>query len=136
MPSNTDTANNWNRSEIGRKWRSETRKKYRAENREKINAQMRAYYANNKNRYKDSSLKQLYGITLAEKQAMALAQNGCCKICNRSDQKLVVDHNHATGRVRGLLCGRCNSAIGILGEDPETLKRAITYVSEDVNCAE
>lgn len=73
-----------------------------------------------------------YGITEAEYDAMLASQGGCCAIC-RTDTPTVkgwaIDHCHESGMVRGILCARCNSAIGLLGEDPQAIARAAEYVS-------
>lgn len=52
-----------------------------------------------------------------------------CEIC-QSQAELEVDHDHVTGRYRGLLCGRCNRALGLLGDSPELLARAALYLLE------
>ena len=67
------------------------------------------------------------GLTGAEYDAIFERQGGRCAIC-RVEANLVLDHNHATGRVRGLLCDNCNKAIGILRDDASLLERAITYL--------
>jgi hypothetical protein len=79
----------------------------------------------------DARLKHLYGITLEQFNTMVVEQNGVCAICDKPpvDERLVVDHCHITGKVRGLLCRLCNSGIGKLGDDVERLKRAVAYLS-------
>jgi hypothetical protein len=75
---------------------------------------------------------QKYGLTVDAYDAMVLAQKGLCAICARppGDSRLHVDHCHKTGQVRGLLCGRCNTAIGLLGDDPKILAMAISYIQK------
>ncbi|MBT2527193.1 endonuclease VII domain-containing protein [Streptomyces sp. ISL-99] len=68
-----------------------------------------------------------YGITEAERDEMISTQVGVCSICLAAPA-VHVDHCHETGRVRGVLCFNCNSAIGKLGDDPDTLRRAIAYL--------
>ncbi|MCP3817206.1 endonuclease VII domain-containing protein [Streptomyces sp. A3M-1-3] len=68
-----------------------------------------------------------YGITEAQRDEMISSQMGICLIC-LSAPAVHVDHCHETGKVRGVLCFNCNSAIGKLGDDPDTLRRAITYL--------
>lgn len=58
---------------------------------------------------------------------MAVAQNNCCAICKKA-RKLVVDHDHLTGRVRGLLCKGCNTALGVFGDSTVGLRQAIAYL--------
>ena len=73
-------------------------------------------------------LKKMYSITPEDYDRMHVEQRGRCGICLEST-KLVVDHDHATGLVRGLLCRPCNRSIGQLGEDAVTLRRAADWVS-------
>ena len=47
-------------------------------------------------------------MTIEQYQEILEKQKGCCEICNRLAKRLVVDHNHKTGKVRGLICDRCN----------------------------
>jgi len=58
---------------------------------------------------------------------MAEKQKNKCLICD-SEEKLVIDHNHKTGKIRGLLCSNCNCAIGLLKDDSTILESAITYL--------
>lgn len=74
-----------------------------------------------------SNLKSSYGITVEQYEALADAQGRACAIC-RKGKKLLVDHDHATGAVRGLLCLKCNSALGSLGDDVAGLRRALAYL--------
>lgn len=64
---------------------------------------------------------------------MLFVQNYTCAICHRELQELehglVVDHDHVTGKVRALLCGNCNTALGLLGDDVARIHRAAEYVS-------
>lgn len=87
-----------------------------------------------KERTKHQSLKYKYGITLDMFMAIYHAQNGECAICKKEVgkfcKKTCVDHNHATGAVRGILCTACNFAIGALGEKEENLLSAISYLSK------
>jgi hypothetical protein len=76
----------------------------------------------------DSRHKRLYGISLDERDAMEREQDGKCAIC-REKKKLVVDHCHTTGKVRGLLCGSCNKALGFLKDDSERIARLLDYLS-------
>lgn len=77
-------------------------------------------------------LKLKYGITVEDYDRMHLEQGGTCAICHRTEEdigkKLAVDHCHKTGKVRGLLCFICNSAIGKLDDDPIKLIKAAEYL--------
>lgn len=79
---------------------------------------------------RDEWLRYEYGITLEEYERRHEEQRGVCALCDRSNgaRPLVVDHDHQTGEVRGLLCDRCNKALGLLEDDEVRLRRAINYV--------
>lgn len=73
-----------------------------------------------------------YRFSLDEYGRLFVEQAGRCAICEtpQGDKLLVVDHDHDTGEVRGLLCAKCNSAIGLLGDSPSNLAAAIIYLEE------
>jgi hypothetical protein len=77
---------------------------------------------------KDHRTATTYRITIAELRAMRSAQNDACAICTRTGVDLVVDHDHTTGTIRGLLCNTCNTGLGKLGDSIETLRRAVKYL--------
>lgn len=84
-----------------------------------------------KSRARDLYLQRTYGITLAEYSYLLGQQGGCCAICESVPKKrnLVVDHNHKTGQVRGLLCNKCNhDLLGGGRENPTILRRAAKYL--------
>lgn len=96
-------------------------------------------YAANKARYRDGALMRLYGINQAGKDALLAAQHGCCAICKaelstlRTSPKFAcVDHCHKTGRVRGILCKECNTAIGMLQDSTDFLLAAVDYLGGSV----
>ena len=75
-----------------------------------------------------------YNITLEDYDQMLASQDGKCAICTTNDaggpgKRFVVDHNHNTGEVRGLLCNNCNRGIGYLKDSPNILSQALTYLS-------
>ncbi|MFV8127612.1 endonuclease VII domain-containing protein [Streptomyces syringium] len=72
-------------------------------------------------------LKRTYGITEAERDGMISSQMGTCPIC-LSAPAVHVDHDHGTGKVRGVLCFNCNSALGKLRDDRGAMRRAIAYL--------
>lgn len=82
---------------------------------------------------KGYQLKSTRGITRQEYEALLSLQNGRCAICggeqNSGKTYLSVDHNHDTGRIRGLLCVTCNSGLGMFRDDPVLLASAIQYLS-------
>lgn len=99
---------------------------------EEIRARRKINYQKNKERVRDLDLMRLYGITLNDFKAMLVAQNNKCAICLASEPgghgTWRVDHDHATNRVRGLLCSRCNQGIGYLSDSVEVLQAAINYL--------
>jgi hypothetical protein len=68
-----------------------------------------------------------YGMSVEDLDAMLLAQHGACAICQTAPA-VHVDHDHQTNKVRGLLCFRCNAALGQLGDDPLVVRRAARYL--------
>ena len=102
---------------------------------------------NKKKRYEVSrkaAMKYFYNITPEQFEVMRTKQDDLCAICRRPQtpikgnrfarkktMHLDVDHNHATGTVRGLLCRKCNTALGLLQDSPEILLRAHYYLASD-----
>ena len=78
-------------------------------------------------KYGRASVLKKYGLCEADYQAMVVWQCGACLICKKV-KPLVVDHDHATGKVRGLLCSHCNSALGFLMDDPTLVDEAAQYL--------
>lgn len=108
--------------------RSIETKKGREKDLDKARTKNRDEYHRNKRAYQNQRLIKNYGITLDEKENMSMQQNGVCAVCNKPG-KLVVDHDHKTGKVRGLLHSSCNAAIGLLKEDVEAALGAARYLS-------
>lgn len=84
---------------------------------------------------KNKELVRTYGITLADFERMLVEQNHNCKICEKPSAKgksLHVDHCHATGRVRGLLCNRCNWYLSVFDNDPCALGRLNVYLKGQI----
>lgn len=80
-------------------------------------------------------IKDKYGITIEEYRGLLEAQNGKCKTCDcrhvangNGRQRLYIDHDHITGKVRGLLCHWCNASMGLVGDDPARLRRLADYL--------
>jgi hypothetical protein len=83
-------------------------------------------------KYKKSSLKRLYGISLDEFEKMKFEQGGLCAVTGCGNNAVAVDHCHATGRVRGLLCNGCNAALGFINEDVNRAIGLAMYIQR--NC--
>ena len=75
-----------------------------------------------------------FGMTLFEYNELFVKQEGCCGICKQHqttfERRLAVDHCHETGKIRGLLCMKCNQGIGQLKDSIEVLSNAIEYLKE------
>lgn len=76
-----------------------------------------------------------FGSSVEELDAVTARQNGVCAICEKPS-KLVIDHDHATGAFRGLLCNGCNGALGVFCDDIATLERAIKYLKRSLSSTE
>jgi len=76
-------------------------------------------------------LRRQYNLTLKQYDEMLKAQGGVCAICgeDNGERNLVVDHNHETNKIRGLLCTKCNAALGLLGDDLPGLLAAASYLA-------
>lgn len=76
-----------------------------------------------------------YNLDWAEYLRMVDEQKGRCFLCGSrgsgKDKKLCVDHNHTTGKIRGLLCWNCNVGIGLFKEDPDLLRKVIDYIGKE-----
>lgn len=102
-------------------------------NRDQAIASAKRNYAGNKLRAWENKIKRSYGLTAEKYEAMLAAQGMKCAICmsivsRSSSKKLFVDHCHASGKVRGLLCGNCNSLLGHAKDNPEILESAKDYL--------
>jgi len=119
--------------------KKERQKKYRAEHKEYFKECRKKYYLKNKEKMgrdkRKLVLKNNFGITEEQFNEMLKSQDNRCGICNnlfRSHKPFNpnVDHNHATNKIRGLLCGQCNRSIGLLRDDPAIIKNAIKWITE------
>jgi len=112
------------RKDDHKKWQLNNPDKVRAAS-ERSNAKWRS-----SGKYRTWYLKRYYNLSTEEYEKLLEQQNNLCGICgkNLSEVSPCVDHEHETGRVRGLLCRRCNSGIGHFSDDPELIRKAIVYV--------
>lgn len=82
-------------------------------------------------RWRDWYYRNRFGISLEAFNALWLAQGEKCALCgtgNLKGRELAVDHDHSTGKVRGILCKLCNTAVGLLKDDASLMRRAADYV--------
>jgi hypothetical protein len=85
---------------------------------------------------RNQNLKKKFGITSDQYDEMHSRQSGVCLICSQPEtsmrkdrlRKLSVDHDHATGKIRGLLCSECNIGIGKFKDSPDLLRKAASYL--------
>lgn len=111
-------------------------KRYRDTHQSKVRAMDAERYAHGSKR--EGHLRRKYGMTSAEFEAMAVKQHGKCKVCREPPSagrwsrkyRLHVDHDHTSGRVRGLVCYRCNMAIGFLRDSPKLARSVAKYLEK------
>lgn len=111
-------------------------KEYREQNKDKklANRIKRKISGASRTDYRKSHFKNTYGITIEDYELMLQQQEGKCKICKTTEftgvgNCLHVDHCHITGKVRGLLCMKCNNGLGNFKDNIKTLHNAITYLT-------
>jgi hypothetical protein len=88
----------------------------------------------NKSKQREYDLKRHYGITESDYVLLLNKQNDCCDICGIHKsiygKKFAVDHDHSTGAIRGLLCSNCNTGIGKLKDNVDTIRKALQYMEK------
>lgn len=120
------------RAKVRNAQRRDQRKSYKKtpEGRQAENRYQNKHYAKDSEKSKRLFLR--YGITLEQYNQMLESQDESCRLCGRRDiKKLHVDHDHKTGRVRGLLCSSCNMGLGLFADDFELLQKAIEYLKDN-----
>jgi hypothetical protein len=120
--------------------RLKARQKYNKEHREERIKYLREKNLKEPNYFRNSRLKNLFGITYLEYQKILKKQNNVCAICGNTEslkdvwsngiRSLAVDHCHETNKVRGLLCGNCNTALGKFKDNIKLMKKAIKYLEK------
>lgn len=127
--------------------RNNHNKEWRENNRDKINelniknAQKRKEYYSDpdvKLKNRKAFIKKKFGIEYSEYEKLSEEQNNLCAICNNTENSsrnkyLAVDHDHLTGKIRGLLCTNCNRGIGLLKDSIPVLQKAIEYLNKERN---
>jgi len=84
---------------------------------------------------RQAQYKSRYGVTTdMANHLLHDVQGGGCGVCERplsfTDRRTHVDHCHISGNVRGVLCALCNQGLGMLGDTPESLQRALSYLND------
>lgn len=103
-------------------------KEYREKNKEHVKSYLREWHSKHGRAY---MLKRKYGLTLDSFNSMLSGQGNTCASCGETDWgKLgpVVDHDHNTGDIRGIVCNRCNVALGMLKDNPEIARKLAIYL--------
>lgn len=102
--------------------------------REKMREYQRAWRAKNLAKHQSQARKRhvaKYGLTVEQLAEMLLAQDGRCKACRvQLGDRYSIDHDHQSGRVRGLLCSKCNTALGMVQDSVERLQALIRYIQQ------
>lgn len=106
-------------------------KRWQLKHRDKVLPKKRAWYHANREREENNRLKRLYGITVCDLANMVQRQRNRCAICNQElpvGMDRHVDHDHSNGKVRGVLCKKCNHLLGDARDSIFILQRAINYL--------
>lgn len=127
----------WRRANKGKV--ADSKRRYVMRNRDAIRTHQKAYMASHKVEAAEYrrrwNLAKRYGITLEQYADMWTRQGGRCGVCRRDHRRMVVDHDHATGVVRGILCVRCNVCLGGLGDNLDGVMRLVQYLSGGAACS-
>ena len=106
---------------------------------DRINSYNKIYYTKNKDNFNKEKkwgqfIHREYNITVEEYEALQKQQDNKCGICNKpfaGKRRHSIDHLHKTKIIRGLLCGKCNSALGLFKDHPKILLKAINWVKKE-----
>lgn len=134
-PCAAERLRNWRRGNPEWRAREAARRKADTAYQERRKNYNRDRYYGIEERTRDLYLRRQFGITLGQYRDLEAQQGGGCAICGekcKSGRDLAVDHDHATGAIRGLLCMNCNRAIGWFQEDPELMEKAAQYVRDNL----
>ena len=118
---------------------SEHSKAYAMENKDKIAERKhnyhQKYYQERKLIYKDRKLKYQYGISLKDFEYLLVKQGSQCAICGNPllDKTTVIDHDHLSGKIRGILCRLCNIGLGSFLDNPYVLNKAREYLERGIH---
>ena len=111
-----------------REWQRE----YRQKNLEKCRAQDRSRNPARREKQREYQYRTRYGISVKVYEELVAAAKKTCAICDCKPEQLFVDHCHKVGHVRGLLCGNCNMALGLLANSPQRALKAYEYLSREL----
>ena len=114
----------------------EYQKNYREKNKDILKEKKKNYHSQTKDYRRWYTLKVRYGITKDDYNKILHSQNGKCAICentksgHRNTDEMVVDHCHKTNKVRGLLCNRCNTLLGLIEDNPNFINNVSNYLNK------
>jgi len=109
----------------------EMTRQWAKDNPEKVKEFQEQFRKVNYEKIREKNFKRNYNLSYKEWEGLWYAQDGRCAICDNffvEMKAIYVDHNHKTGKTRGLLCHNCNSGIGFLNDDPELTMKATEYL--------
>lgn len=123
------------RAERRKQQRRESARRRRARNPEHVRRLARENHQRNKRKRPAARRLYTYGLSEEQFEALRARQGDCCAICARTDSgrpghDWYVDHNHVTGKVRGLLCLTCNAGLGQFYDNPVRLRAAAQYLED------
>jgi DNA mismatch repair ATPase MutL len=112
------------------------RKDWNDANRDKMNEYNKAYREKNHDKSRHRTVKYKYGLTSSEYDSLVEQSGGTCPICGilfdwidrHKANRPCVDHCHESGKIRGLICGKCNAALGMFYDDISILEKAIQWL--------
>lgn len=112
-----------------KKWRTNNRERYLQSAKKSRDRYKQLNGDKLKDWYRKYNYKKQYGISYDEYIKLCQLQKHRCAICEKED-KLCVDHCHITNKIRGLVCRKCNSGMGMFNDDITTLEKAVKYLKE------
>ena len=113
----------------------EHRQQYYIDNKENILEKCKQYQKDNVEKNKEYQKQYRYNVTQEQYNQIFDKQNGCCAICKKHQSEfkkaLDIDHNHTTGKIRGLLCMKCNRGLGYFDDNTNKLDNASSYLKNN-----
>lgn len=109
---------------------SKSCKEWQDKNKDKMKEYRKKNSKTHSEKYRENFIKNKYGISSLEYESLLVQQNYQCKICKSQikNKRLHIDHCHNTGKIRGLLCSNCNTSLGLIKDNIQTLKDMILYL--------
>lgn len=117
---------------------AKAKRKWAANNKEKTFAYKKKWKDGNPPKLRCGHLRKKYGITLAQWEELFTQQGNCCAVCKTTDpgtQNWHTDHCHTTGKVRGILCSRCNLGIGRFKDNADLFEAVAAYLRRNIRDA-